>query len=124
MKPLILAAALTAFFAAPSSALSQKEEAYLSKLGIDPRSQAVVAAESEGTIVTIFHSDTKRFSLSGLIAQGDVPNGVRAFIATRAFIALLKKDFARTAIPDTNYDSMYLTAEEKKLVARKIKSLL
>lgn len=126
MKPLTLVAAFVASvaFAAPCAALTAQEGSYLRKLGIDPRSQAVVAAEAEGTIEIVFHSDLKKFSLSGLIAQGDVPNGVRAFIATRAFIARLKVDFAGTAIPEKDYDSMYLTREEKKLVARKIKSTL
>lgn len=124
MKPLILVAAFAALFASPSAALTTQEESYLRKLGVDPASQAVVAAEAAGTIETVFHSDKKKFSLSGLIAQGDVPNGVKAFIATRAFIARLKGNFAGTAIPEKDYDPMYLTREEKKLVARKIKSTL
>ena len=120
MKPLILAVAFAALFAPPSFALASQEESYLRKIGLDPKSAAVVAAEAEGTITTMYKSDMREFSLSGLIAQGNVPNGVKAFVATRAFIARLKRDFAGTPVPKTNYDPMYLTDEERDLVTDKI----
>ena len=60
------------------------------------------------------------FSLRGLIAKGTVPKGVACFVTTRDFIARLRADFGGTSIPNTNYDAIYLTLEERTLVARKI----
>ncbi|OGR93822.1 MAG: hypothetical protein A2V88_05410 [Elusimicrobia bacterium RBG_16_66_12] len=124
MKPLTLAAALTALLAVPSRALSPQEQTYLQKLGIDPNSKAVASAEADGTVSTTFENEPKEFSLRGLIAQGNVPKGVACFVTTRNFIARLKTNFAGTAIPKTNYDPIYLTIEERRLVARKIVSTI
>lgn len=120
MKPLVIAAAFTAILAVRAYALSPQEQAYLQKIGIDPNSRAVAAAEEAGTVETTFRDEAKEFSLSGLIAQGNVPKGVTCFVTTRDFIARLKADFARTSIPKTNYDAIYLTLDERSLVARKI----
>lgn len=124
MKPLVLAVAFTALFAAPSSALSPQGEAYLQKIGVDPRSDAVATAEADGNISTVFRNQPQEFSLSGLIGRSNTPNGVKAFIATRAFVAKLKQDFDGTPMLKTNYDAIYLTPEERRLVARKIISTM
>lgn len=120
MKPLVIAAVMTACLAASAHALSPQERSYLAGLRIDPNSRAVAVAEAAGVIRTTFRGEAKEFSLSGLIAQGNTPKGVACFITTRDFIAKLKANFNGTAIPKVNYDAIYLTSDERGLVADKL----
>lgn len=122
MKNLGIAIALVALLVAPVRALTPKERAYLRKIGIDPKSADVAAAEAAGTIEVMFHHDRQKFSLSSLITRRDSPNAVRRFIVTRAFIARLKKDFDGTAMPEKDYDPDFLTDEERDLVIKKLDS--
>lgn len=118
MRTLLSALAMAAALASPSWALSPEAENFLRKIGLDPGSEAVRAAEAEGTIATTFRGDAASFSLESLALEKK-RNGVLAFITTRAFIRKLEQD-PGTPIPKENYDGMYLTANQRKLVARKI----
>ncbi len=118
MKTILVALAVAAALASPSFALSPQAESFLRKIGLDPDAEAVRAAEADGTITTTFRGDAASFSLESLALEKK-RNGVLAFIATRAFIHKLEKD-PGTPIPKANYDGMYLTADQRKLVARKI----
>lgn len=117
MKPLLIAA-FCAAFAAPALALSPDEEAFLKGIGLDPKSEKVRLAEQDGVIDTVYRGDPRFFSLTSLIAQ-KLKNGVIAFVTTRHFIRQLEAD-PSTPIPKSHYDGMYLTIEQRKMVARKI----
>lgn len=118
MKSLMVALVVAAGFAVPAQALSPETEAFLRKAGLDPASEAVRIAEEDGTIVTMYRDDEKRISLESLAKEG-AKNGIKSFVATRAFIRKLKADFAGTPFLKTNYDGLYLTLEERRLATRK-----
>ena len=118
MKSLMAAVILSAAFAAPARALSPEAEAFVRKAGLDPASAAVRQADGDGTIVTMYRDDEKKFSLESLALEG-AKNGVKAFVATRGFIRKLKADFAGTPFLKVGYDGLYLTVEERRLATRK-----
>ena|SRR3989338_4768946 len=118
MKSLMVALVMSAAFAAPARALTPEVEAFLRKAGVDPASEAVRIAEEDGTIVTMYRDDEKQISLESLTREG-AKNGIKAFVATRAFIRKLKADYAGTPFLRTNYDGLYLTIEERRLATRK-----
>ena len=115
--PLLLGLLLSS--TVPALALAPETEAYLKKIGLDPASDAVKIADQDGVIKTVYHDDTQEFSLASL-AQAAKPNGVKAFVTTRAFIKSLKADFNAASFPKVGYDAMYLTPDERKLAGRKL----
>lgn len=119
MKSLVLAIVASATLAAPVRALSPVAEDFVRKAGLDPASDAVRAADKDGTISTTYRGDLKKYSLESLAKEG-ARNGVISFVTTRAFIRKLEADFAGTPIPKTGYDGLYLTVEQRRMVARKI----
>lgn len=118
MKIILAALIAVVALASPSFALSPEAEAFLKGIGLDPASESVRAAEKEGTISTTFRGDSASFSLESLALEKK-KNGVMAFITTRAFIKKLAAN-PKTAFPKTGYDGMYLTKDERDLVADKI----
>lgn len=118
MKSVIAALVVVVSLSTPSFALSPEAEAFLKGIGLDPASASVRAAEQEGTISTTFRGDSAEFSLESLAVEKK-KNGVLAFIATRAFIKKLGSN-PKTPFPKTGYDGMYLTKDERNLVADKI----
>ncbi|MDD5303817.1 MAG: hypothetical protein PHS14_12010 [Elusimicrobia bacterium] len=115
----MFAIAVSAALAAPARALSPEAEAFVRKAGLDPASAAVRLADADGTIDTTYRGDQKSFSLESLALE-KAKNGVNAFVTTRNFIHKLEADFRGTPIPKTGYDGLYLTTEQRTLVARKI----
>lgn len=111
--------ALALLLCAPAhAALSEPASAFLKSIGLDPLSKDVALAEADGLIQTTYEDDAAEYSLDQL-AVGKKKNGVLAFIGARTFISRLKADYARTSIPTSNYDPLYLTQEERALVGRK-----
>lgn len=111
--------ALALLLCAPAHAeLSGHAKTFLTSIGIDLASKDVLLAEADGVIQTTYEDDSAEYSLDQL-AVGGKKNGVLAFIGARTFIARLKADFARTSIPTSNYDPLYLTVDERTLVGRK-----
>lgn len=118
MKPLVLAAFAVLFCAAGASAMTPETEQYLRSIGVDPQSKDVVATDAEGSVMTSRSGDMEEFSLD-ILAATKKKNGILAFIGSRTFIRNLKKNFAGTSIPKSNYDPLYLTGTERGLVGRK-----
>lgn len=111
--------ALALLLSAPAhAALSEPAIAFIKSIPLDPLAKDVVLAEADGVIQTTYEDDPNEYSLEQL-AIGRKKNGVLAFIGARNFIARLKADFARTSIPTSNYDPLYLTETERDLVGRK-----
>ncbi|MEK7388306.1 MAG: hypothetical protein AAB036_01260 [Elusimicrobiota bacterium] len=119
MKIPLLALSLLLGVLSSASAMSPKVEAFLQRVGIDPRSEEARIADSDGVIETTYRGDSVKHSLESLVAENK-PNGVRCFVTTRAFIKNLRADFKGTEIPAEYYDALYLTKDERQLVGRKI----
>lgn len=102
----------------PRPTMKPETAQFLRSIGIDPKSKEVARVDMEGTVMTVRGGDQEEFSLDSMAAQKK-KNGIKAFIATRGFIRLLKKDYAGTSIPKTNYDPLFLTPEERSLVGKK-----
>jgi hypothetical protein len=120
--PALLTLALLAA-ATAASALTPETEAYLRGIGVDPQSPDVRIAEEDGVVRTTFEDLPREFSLEALV-QEKKPNGVKAFIGTRAFIRRLRQNYAGTPFPDANFDAMYLKSagdnpSERALAGRK-----
>lgn len=120
MKTLLAAAVIVAASVSSSYALSPECEAFMAtmKPALDPKSEKVRSADAEGAIETTFRGDAVSFSLDGLCKEKRA-NGVRAFIATRAFIHKLEKD-PSTPMLKEYYDGQYLTNEQRMLVVKKL----
>ena len=101
-------------------AMTPKTEAFLRSIGLDPASDAVKVADADGTIEVMFHGDPAKFSLD-ILADKGAQNGIRQFIVMRNFIRQLKADFGGTPFPEADYNSDYLTQDERQLVARKVR---
>jgi len=123
MKPLALSLLFLAL-ALPAKALSPDAESYLRSIGFDPASEDVRLAEAAGEIQTTYMDEPATFSLESLAAGKKKKNQVTNFIVTRAFIARLQGDFTSTAIPEKNYEALYLTKAERQLVGRKVATSL
>lgn len=107
---ILLAAAFAALLAAPALALKPATEQFLNELGISPQSEEVKLIA--GDVVNGKSLDT-------LAAKRD-ENGVKSFLATRAFIRAFKQD-ANASFPDDElYNIGYLTAPEKLYIATKL----
>ena len=119
MKIPLMTLSLLAALALSASAMSPAAEAFLRKVGIDPGSEQAGIADKDGAIATTYRGDSVVHSLESLVATNK-KNGVVHFVATRAFIRSLKTDYARTVVPTSNFDQLYLTLEERSLVARKL----
>ena len=120
--------AFAAFFAvAPAEnafALSKQAADFLRSISIDPASQDVKLADRDGIIKTEYNGDPEEYSLESIAIAKKV-NGVKCFIASRAFIRSLKADFSRTQkvgpghpLYDCAY-MRYMTVEERKLAVKK-----
>lgn len=103
----------------PAAALSPQAESYLRSIGLDPASEEVRLAEQAGEIQTTYMDEPVTFSVESLASEKK-KNGLIRFVATRAFIAKLKQSFDTTSIPEKNYESLYLTGDERALVGRKV----
>lgn len=103
----------------PAAALSPEAEAYLRSVGLDPASEEVRLAEQAGEIQTTYMDEPVTFSVESLASEKK-KNGLIRFVATRAFIAKLKQNFDATSIPERNYESLYLTGDERALVGKKV----
>lgn len=123
MTALKVVASATAVPATPalsgSKELSPQAEKFIRSIGLDPKSKEVMQAAADGTIVTLYRDDEKRFSLESLALEG-AKNGVRMFVATRWFIHNLKADYENTPFLTADYDGLYLTMDERKLATRKM----
>lgn len=119
MKSLLLAAAVSAVLAAPARALSPETAAFLVTAGLDPASADVRLADEEGPVTVLYQGDDKEFSLDSL-AKDKAKNGIKAFVAARAFIRQLTKNFAGTPAPKQGLDMLYLTLDERKLALKKV----
>lgn len=121
MNVMRLAAAEAAAPAAPApdSPMAAGTIAFLESIGMDPRSENVQIAHHDGTISSIFRGQPISNSLESLAKEGS-KKGVIAFVTTRVFIRKLKADFAGTPIPKVGYDGIYLTKDERLLVAEKL----
>ena len=95
-------------------AMKPATESFLKELGLDPKSSRILTIASD----SITAKSGKVHTLDSLAAKRD-ETGVKAFIATRAFIHRLKENDAGSSIPTTNYDPLYLTHDERHLVDRK-----
>ncbi len=118
MKPLALSLFVVAL-ALPAKALSPEASAFIQSIGLDPNSENVQLAEAAGEIETTYMDDVVKFSVESL-AAAKKKNQLLNFIATRAFVARLKRDFNGTSLPEKNYEALYLTAAERQLVGRKV----
>lgn len=119
MKSLLIAAAVSAFFASPALALSPETSAFLVKAGLDPASADVRMADEEGPVTVLYQGDEKEYSLDSL-ARDNAKNGIKAFVAARAYIRQLTKNFAGTPAPKQGIDMLYLTLDERKLALKKV----
>ncbi len=121
MKPLALAVVVLTLAAVSASALSPETEAYLRSIDLDPQSSNVRIAERDGDVVTTFMDEPVTYSLEKL-AGNKAKNQVTRFVGTRAYYARLKSDFKATPPPKAkdNYESLYLTVEERREVGRKV----
>jgi len=119
MKSLLLVVAACAALAAPVRALTPETASFLVKAGLDPTSADVRAADEEGPVTVLFQGEDKDFSLDSLATEGK-KNGIKAFVAARAFIRRLKQNFAGTPAPKQGLDMLYLTLEERQLAMRKV----
>lgn len=119
MKSLLIAVAVSAILSAPARALSPETSAFLVKAGLDPASADVRLADEEGPVTVLYQGDDKEFSLDSL-AKDNAKNGIKAFVASRAFIRQLKKNFAGTPAPKQGLDMLYLTLDERKLALKKV----
>ena len=107
--------------AAPAPIVQMKAETaeFLRSIGLDPESEDAQVAHQDGTISSIFRGKPISHSLESLAKEGS-KKGVTSFITTRVFIRKLKADFAGTPIPKVGYDGIYLTNDERLLVADKL----
>lgn len=103
----------------PEAPLSPRTIAFLKSIGLDPGSEDVQIAHEDGVISSVFRGKPISNSLESLAKEGS-EKGVTSFITTRVFIRRLKADFAGTPIPKVGYDGIYLTKEERLLVADKL----
>lgn len=104
---------------APEAPLSPETIVFLKSIGVDPESEDVQVAHKDGTISSVFRGKPISNSLESLAKEGS-KKGVISFVTSRAFIRKLKADFAGTPIPKVGYDGIYLTNEERLLVADKL----
>ena len=117
MKTLVLSL-FALVFAMPAAALAPETAAYLKSIGLNPDSEDVRMAEQAGEIETTFMDEPVTYSVESL-ARDKKKNGLIRFVATRAFITKLKRNFDSTRIPEL-YESIYLTTDERSLVGRKV----
>lgn len=122
MKPLALSLFVLAL-ALPAKALSPESADYLKTLGFDPASEDVRLADQSGDVESMNLGEPITFSLESL-AAGKKKNQLANFIVTRAFVERLKKDFAGTTMPKKNYEVLYVSQEERKLVGDKVVAIL
>jgi hypothetical protein len=110
MKTLLFSLAVVGALAARALALAPDTEQFLQTLGFaaDSPDVAAVAADSVNGV-----------TLDSLAADHD-KNGVKRFIATRAFYKKYKTD-ASTPFPDGNlYDISYLTSDEQNFIGNRL----
>jgi len=117
MKTLVLPI-LALFLALPASALTPEQGTYLSSIGLNPASEDVRIAEKDGEISTTFMDEPTTFSLVSMISEKK-KNGLIRFVTTRAFISKLKQSFDSVSIPATNFETLYLTQDERTMAGRK-----
>lgn len=109
MRKVLLALA-AAVLALPAAALTQTTAQFLTEIGISPDS---------ADVQLVARDVVRSKSLDTLAARRD-EDGVRRFIATRAFIHRFRQD-SSTPYPDGDlYQISYLTAAEKAYITQKI----
>lgn len=108
---------------APAAPLTPETIAFLQSIGIDPSSEDVRVAHESGEIQTTYMDEPMAVSLESL-ARAKKKNPVIRFVATRAYIAKLKKDFDNVELLITNYEPTFLTKEERMLVGKKVAQTL
>jgi hypothetical protein len=99
-----------------TSALKLATASFLKELGMDPKSSRTLAIASD----SVTAKSGKVHTLDSLAAKRD-ETGVKAFIATRAFIRDFKRDSTVDFPDDELYNIAYLTAPEKVYIATKLK---
>lgn len=109
----LLAAVLFAA-ALPASALTPAAESLLNKLGLDPKSEEIVALARDKV-----KTKDGVITLDSLAAKGDVP-AVKAFLVTREFIHAFKVNWDIEFPNDELYDIRYVTEAEKVYMAKKL----
>jgi len=100
--------------------LSPAAEAFLRANGLDPASPDAAWAIADGLIRTVNGGDPDEISLETL-ASGGKKNAIWSFVATRIYARRLKKSFASTGEPGSEYDPKYMTVEERALAGRRYK---
>ena len=110
---------ITAALASSAQALSPAARTFVRKAGLDPASAAVIQADKDGEISSIYRDKPVRNSLEALAIKGS-KKGVLTFVTSREFIHKLEADFEGAVVPMTGFDRIYLTTEERDLVLRKI----
>lgn len=108
-------AALISGAALSASAMSPAAESLLRKLGLDPKSEEIVALAGD----RVAAKDGKVYTLDSLAAKGD-KEAVKAFLVTREFFHAFREDPDIEFPNDELYDVRYLTEAEKLYMGRKL----
>lgn len=107
----------------PAAATPAEADAFLKSIGPDPASEDVALAKADGEIKSTYLGDPVAYSVASLAGEKR-KNALTSFVATRAFVARLKKSFDSTPLPKTNYEAAFLTGAERQLVGTKVASSL
>lgn len=105
--------------AGSAPALSAEAAAFIKSIGLDPASAEVTLARADGEIRSVYRGHPVSNSLDALVKAGST-KGVFSFVTTRVFIRKLKADFKVTDVPKAGYDGIYLTGDERLIVADKL----
>lgn len=98
-----------------ASAMSPAAETLLRKLGLDPKSEEILALAGD----RVAAKNGKVYTLDALAAKGDTA-AVKAFLVTREFFHAFRKDPDIEFPNDELYDVRYLTEAEKLYMGRKL----
>ncbi len=109
MKHALLLLPALALFYSPAAALAPSTTAYLQQIGISDSSDVKQVSDDviNGT------------SLDSLARKQDA-DGIRRFIATRAFFHRFKRDSSISFPPDGLYDVAFLSDGDQAYITRKI----
>ena len=112
MRSMLLALALMVAMIGPVYAdVSVGTAAFLKEIGINPASADVISISND----VVSNKDVKDVSLNSLAAKRD-EEGVKRFIATRAFIHKYEADSSTPFPPEKVYNTTYLTRPEQDFV--------
>ncbi len=100
---------------AQASKLKPATISFLQELGINPWSRDIFAIAAD----SVTAKSGKVYTLDSLAAKRD-ETGVKSFIATRVFIHAFRKDSSVEFPNDELYNILYLTADEKAYISKKL----